>query len=107
MAVAAEAGSGPTRLLMLLNEQSESHTAMMELKRELYRRSSEMPATGDAQDDDDLLVKHGPLKISSRGTVCIERWRTAGPFGWLNVDLPIPRRVYETVGTFSMRPLYS
>ena len=43
--------------------------------------------------------------VARRGLICVKReWRSS-PFGFLKVELPIPRTMYESVGTFELRPL--
>ena len=79
---------------------------LLQLKLERYRRKDELPAEGSPH-----TPMHGEagaprpnLAIASRGTVYMKRYRRA-PFGWLKVELPMPREVLEELGTFEMRPL--
>ena len=68
---------------------------------ERKRRRSELPPT-ELQNP-----VPGPCgtAVARRGLICVKRqWQTA-PFGFLKLELPIPRTMYEMVGTFELRPL--
>ena len=68
------------------------------------RPESPMPPLGGCNGALGTVRGDGDLAIMLQGTVAIKRRRRAS-FGWLKVPLPVPRLVYETIGTFSMRTL--
>ena len=96
-----EAANGPDllRRLRKFRERQQAVEKLWGRRASLRRRRAELPAAPTRVRPD------GPsrLAVGESGDVCIKRWRTA-PFGWLKVEAPIPRLVYEKVGTFTMRP---
>jgi hypothetical protein len=90
------------RQLQIFAEERMLADRILNAKIELSRRRSELPA-----DQHDGVVSGGvgccSLALARKGTICIRRRRPA-PFGFLKVGVPIPRDVYEQVGTFTMRP---
>ena len=79
-------------------ERSHLTNLLWDAKAELMRRRNEVP-------DNQAGSRAGPdgLLVAQQGTIALKRRRHA-PFGWLQVELPIEREVYETVGTFSISP---
>ena len=94
----ADATTSPAHLFRSGYEWSTMGEELLNSRLELKRCRDEMP------EEQGTEAGHSLLTVARQGVVSIRRKRPA-QFGFLPVELPIPRVVYEPIGTFSMRPL--